>query len=137
MREVLAIAAVGAALVAGAPAANAETCMVKDQIPVPCAGHYAAPRYAAPRAQVYAAPAYGYEAPVYAAPAYGYSAPVYDDYYGGGYYDEGYSDNGYYGYYGAPVFAPSITFGGFFGGDDFGHQHGHSHGGGHRWHHRH
>jgi hypothetical protein len=130
---------------AGTSSGNAETCMVKNQIPVPCGGQYAAPRYAvrgyvAPPARVYGPPAYVYEEPAYATPAYGYRAPVYatpayDDYYDGGYYDDGYYDNSYYGYYGTPYFAPSITIGGFFG--DFDGHHGHHHGGGHRWHHRH
>jgi len=127
MRGLTAIAVLGAALTAGASSGNAETCMIKDQIPVPCAGHMRGP--------VYTAPAYQYQEPLYAAPAYSYrapvyAAPVYDDYY----HDGGYYDDGDYGYYGAPFFAPSISIGGFFG--DFGGHDGRHHHGGHRWHHR-
>jgi len=122
MTRLLAIGAALGAIMFGASAANAETCMVKEQIPVPCAGNYGyapAPRYAAP---VYR--------PVYRAPVY--AAPVYGSYYGDDYYD-GYYDDDYY--YGGPGYyaAPSVSFGFGFGGD-FGGRH---HGGHHRWHHRH
>ena len=125
MTRFLALAAVAAALSAGAPAAQAETCMVKEQIPVPCAGNrtYApAPFYRGP---VYGAPVYGgavYGAPVYGGPAY--SDYYANDYYGG--YDNYYGEPGYGAYYG-----PSISFGFGFGGDH------HRHGDFHRRHHRH
>jgi hypothetical protein len=136
MTKFLTIAASAAALIVGASTANAETCMVKEQIPVPCAGNYGyapAPAYGG---RAYRAPVYG--APVYRAPVYGgpaYSNYYADDYYGGyggdyyGYDDSYYGGypGGYYGYGG-----PSISFG--FGGFGFGGGH---HGGHHYWHHRH
>src|SRR5262245_56979730 len=117
MMKFLAIAASVAAITVGASTANAETCMVKEQIPVPCEGNY---RYAP-------APAYG--GPVYRAPVY--RAPVYSQYYYAG-YDPYYDDDYYYGGYPGGFYGyggPSISFG--FGGFGGGH-HGY-----HRWHHRH
>lgn len=122
MMKLLAIAASAAALTLGASTANAETCMVKEQIPVPCEGNS---RYAP--APVYGGPVYGgpvYRAPVYRAPVY--SNYYYDDDYYGGYGDDYYGGypGGFYGYGGPSI---SFEFGGFGGG-----HHGH-----HRWHHRH
>jgi hypothetical protein len=121
MTRFLAIAAVAAALMGGASVASAETCMVKEQIPVPCEGNT---RYAP--GPVYGAPVY--RAPVYQAPVYG--GPVYSDYYYDDGYYGGYNDNYYYPSYGAN-YGPSISFGfGFDGGR-------HHHGNFRRWHHRH
>jgi len=121
MTRLLAIAATAAVLAAGTSAANAETCWVKDQIPVPCGG------------TVYPAPAPIYGGPVYSAPVYG--GPAYNDYYADD-YNGAYDD--YYGSpYSEPDYGPSVSFGfgGFGFGDGF--RHGDHHGSHMRWHHRH
>jgi hypothetical protein len=121
-------AAAGFLLGLGLSAASAETCMIKDQIPVPCSNFApVGPNHGGP---VYRGPVYRAPAPVYR------RAPVYqvyrDDYYDGdyGYYDD-YEDYGnyypyrrhyrggpYYGgpYYGGYYGGPTITFGFGFGG---------------------
>ena len=115
--KLLATAAMAAVIGFGAPAANAETCMIKEQIPVPC-------HNLAPQGPVYAQPAY--RAPVYVQPAY--PAPVYRrhhyDYYAGYDYDyyDGFGDYGFHPYYrpyrryGGYYRRPAISFGFGFGG---------------------
>jgi hypothetical protein len=95
--------AIATVLSFGAPAAIAETCMIKGQIPVPCWNM--APDYHAP----------AYRAPIY---RHHNSYAVYDDHWGDDYYV---GDYGYYrhrrafgGYYGGP-FHGGPFFGGYYG----------------------
>ena len=117
----LAIATTAALLSLSASAATAETCMIKEQIPVPCHNFapggsvYVQPTYRAP---VYVQP---YRAPVYRRHYYDYYAGYDDDYYDYG----GFGDYGYYpyhrpyrrygGYYGGPVISFGFGFGGGYG----------------------